>query len=285
MDLLKTRRFAFIMMIVVTVTAMTACSKEAQSIPPEITPAETEKVINESKQSVSLGATSTNEASSLENIATKDGEKYMDSLIKEDVVIMSSLMAHAENENTPETMKVIVDGFKQYFDKLTDLKLTFDFSEQNDEYLIENFMINGIKNGEIRFIPFRVKYYKNDGMPTLHDDVQRRPLYDSPLINQYPYVLKDIDKYLQAMILKDVDSLLLHLGIYNQTEETKSVVLNMLKTYSEQLDLKTTKILYTDYDEVKKLFLFNFKDGKGRFHAIQVDAVNWIIIDDWVVKK
>ncbi len=222
------------------------------------------------------------EAQSLENIATKDAEKYINALKKEDTQLMSRIMAHAENENTPETMKIIIEGFLLHFDKLTDLNLTYESNEQNEEYFIENFVIIGMKKGEERFVPFQVKYDKNDGITKIQDDRYREPLYDSPLLN-HPYIIRNAEGYLQAIRQEDVESLLLHLGLYNVTEEIESDVSEILNRYREQLDLTTTKVIPINYDENRNLFLFDFQDDKERSHSIQVDADTSLIVDDWAL--
>ena len=271
-----------ISIVLATSAALAACSKE--ELPrPSITPESTEpqKVADEPKETTSLEEAPTNEAPSLENIATKDAEKYLDALKKEDLQLLSSLMAHAENEYTPETMKISIEGFRLHFDKLTDLKLSFESNEQNEDYFIENFVITGMKKGEVRSVPFQIKYYKNNGTPAAQDDDHREPLYVSPLINQYPHVISETERYLQAILQEDAESLILHLGLYNQTEEDKTTARNLLKAYGEQLDLTTTKVIPVNYNENTKLFLFDFQDNKEHSHRIQVDADTSTIIDDW----
>lgn len=270
-----------------TSVALTACSKEDLSTPSNNTTQYTEpqKILVEPTGDTLTEETLTGDSISLEQIATNDAEGFLDALKRKDIKLMSSLMAHAENEYTPETMQIIYEGFQLQFDKVAELQLSFDSNAQSDEYFIENFVIKGMKNGEMRFIPFQVKYDKNNGMPTIQDDDQREPLFESPLITQYPYTLRESEKYLQALLDEDVESLLLHLGLYDNKEEAEPVVRKMLETYRDQLDLTTTKVIYTYYDEQKKLFMFDFQDGKGRSHSIHVDAHTWTIVDDWVSKK
>lgn len=275
---------AFSISIAVAMTAaLAACSKEEPPGPSPIThvSAEPQKNTDEPKETASLEESPANDAPSLESIALKDAEKYLDALKKEDFQLMSTLMVHAENENTPETMKIIIDGFQLNFDKLADLKLSFESNEQIEDYFIENFVITGTKKGEVRSIPFQVKYYKNNGSPAAQDDDHREPLYESPLINQYPLVIRETEKYLQALLQEDTESLILHLGLYDQTEKDKSAVTQLLKSYKEQLDLASTKIIPVNYNEKTKLFLFDLQDNKERSHSIQADAGSSTILDDW----
>ncbi|MDQ8734913.1 hypothetical protein [Paenibacillus sp. LHD-38] len=276
----KSISLALSISIVVATTA--ACSKE-ETPRPSITPESTEpqKVADEPKETTSLEEASTNEDPSLESIATKDAENYLDALKKEDLQLLSSLMAHAENEYTPETMKISIEGFRLHFDTLTDLRLSFESNEQNEDYFIENFLITGMKKGEVRSVPFQIKYSKSNGTPAAQDDDHREPLYVSPLIDQYPHVISETERYLQAILQEDAESLILHLGLYNQTEEDKATVRNLLKAYGEQLDLTTTKAIPVNYNEEKKLFLIDFQDKKESSHRIQVDADTSTITDDW----
>lgn len=217
----------------------------------------------------------------LEKIATEDAEKYMDALKKEDAEALSSLMAHAENENVPATMKIVIEGFRLHFDKLADLKLTLESNQQSEEYYIENFLITGKKEGEERSLPFQVKYAKQDDIAALLNADKREPLYDSPYIGQYPYAVRDVERYVQALAQKDVESAALHLGVFESTEEAKSAVQHLLQAYTEKLDLATVKAVSLGYDANKKQFLFDLRDGKKQSHSIQVDADRAIIIDDW----
>jgi hypothetical protein len=280
----KTQSLARVILIVVsTTTVLVACSKEELSSPLQITTVSAEPQEVEAKQTTSLEEAATTEAQSLKSFATEDAEKYIDALKKEDFQLMSTMMAHAENENTPEMMKIIIEGFQMHFDNLADLKLSYESSEQNEEYFFESFVITGMKKGEVRFVPFQVKYYKNAGMAVIQKDGYREPQYVSPLINQYPYMIIETEKYLRAILQEDVESLILHLGF--KAKEAESDVRKMLKAYREQLDLTTTKVIPVNYNENKKLFLFDFQDDKERSHSIQVDAGTSIIIDDWASDK
>jgi hypothetical protein len=120
-------------------------------------------------------------------------------------------------------------------------------------------------------------------MAVIQKDGYREPQYVSPLINQYPYMIIETEKYLRAILQEDVESLILHLGF--KAKEAESDVRKMLKAYREQLDLTTTKVIPVNYNENKKLFLFDFQDDKERSHSIQVDAGTSIIIDDWASDK
>ncbi len=152
---------------------------------------------------------------SLEQISAKDGEKYLEALKQQDLKGLSRLMAHAENEYTVADMKKVVEGFLLYFDGLEELQLEFEANEQNDEYYVEHYIIAGTKDGKARAIPFEIKYAKSQGMERIQKDEEREPLYNSPLIGQYPYASMEAERYVQALMQKDTASLALHLGMYD----------------------------------------------------------------------
>lgn len=223
-----------------------------------------------------------NEVRSLEEIAAEDAEEFMAALKKEDAEELSGLMVHAENEYGPDTMKTVLEGFRLYFDDLADLKLVFESNQQSEEYYVENFVISGLKSGKDRFIPFQVKYAKQGGIEAIRNERLREPLYDSPLIGQYPYMARDAGKYAEALAQKDGDSVAIHLGLDESTDEAKAVVRQLLQAYEGKLDLATTKVVPVDYDENRKRFLFDLRDGKKQSHGIAVDASTYLILDDWV---
>lgn len=136
-----------------------------------------------------------------------------------------------------------------------------------------------MKEGEERSIPFQVKYAKQDGSAAVPNTDKREPLYDSPYIGQYPYVVRDVARYMQALAQKDVESLALHLGIYD--EKAESSVQHLLQAYTERLDLAAAKAVPLGYDANNKRFLFDLRDDKKQSRSIQVDADKAIILDDW----
>lgn len=230
------------------------------------------------EQSVELSA---DEAQSLEQIATGDAEKYMDALKKGDAGALSRLMAHAEDEYVPETMEIVLEGFRLHFDNVADLKLTFESNQQTEEHYVENFVLTGKKQGRERSIPFQVKYAKRDGIEAVWNKDRREPLYDSPLISQYPRAVRDAQRYVQALVQKDADSLAIHMGLDESAKEARIAVKQLLAVYAGKLDAADVKVVPQGYDANKKQFLFELKDGKKRTHSIQLDADTSIVRDDW----
>ncbi|MBW7475494.1 hypothetical protein K0T92_12105 [Paenibacillus oenotherae] len=279
----------FIRTLVVATTlaaAVGACSNEGDPVP-----SQSEQSTPDNKEGTPVvaeqptGQLTDEEAQSLEQIATEDAEKYMVALKREDAEALSRLMAHAENENVPETMKVVIEGFRLHFDNLADLKLSLKSNQQTEEYFIENFILTGMRDGEERAIPFQVKYAKKGGIAALLSGDTREPLYDSPYIGQYPYAVRDAGRYVQALIQKDVDSAALHLGLDESKKEVRAAVQQMLQVYAEKLDLSAAKIIPLGYDAANKQFLFDLQDGKKRVHSIQLGADTFHIQDNWATVK
>lgn len=280
----KTQAFARTLVIAVAMTTtLAACSSVEESKPMQAAPEimEPQKEFEGPKETNVPTEQTTDEAQSLEKISAEDAKKYMDALKKEDAEALSILMAHAENEYVPETMKTVIEGFQLHFDKLADLKLTFESNQQTEDYFIEKFVISGMREGKERFVPFLVKYSKENGISAIQNENYREPLFDSPLIGQYPYMVLNAGKYVQALLQKDSESLALHLGLDVTTEEANSVIQQMLKAYSGKLDLATTKVIPLGYDENRELFLFDLRDGNKQSHGIQVDVATSNILDDW----
>ncbi|QJD86068.1 hypothetical protein [Cohnella herbarum] len=289
---MKRRIIALAIGITLAMT-LAACSKTENSQPsPSASPSESGKETGEvgeatesTESTVQPPGQSEEQASSeprsLEVIATEDAEKFLGVLKKEDTEKLSGLMVHAENEYGPDTMKTVIEGFRLYFDKLADLKLNFDSNQQTEEYYVENFVISGLKSGKERSIPFQVKYSKKGGFAAVQSDNNREPLFDSPLIGLYPYMVRDAGKYVEALAQKDGDSVAIHLGMDESTDEAKSVVRQLLQAYEGKLDLGTTKVVPVDYDENRKQFLFDLRDGKKQSHGIAVDASTYHILDEW----
>lgn len=219
---------------------------------------------------------------SLEYISAKDGEKYLDALKQQDTKELSSLMAHAENEYTKDDMEKVLEGFLLYFDDLENLRLHFETNEQNDEYYIENYSIVGTKDGKSRAIPFQVYYAKSQGMEKIQNDDWREPLYDSPLIGDYPYTMLEVEFYVQALLLKDTESLALHLAMYDDNEETKTAVKRLLQKYEELLDLSSVKIVSKGYDEQVDQFFFELRDNNQQTHELRLGRGEIRMVDDWV---
>ncbi|WP_054025023.1 hypothetical protein [Bacillus sp. FJAT-28004] len=195
---------------------------------------------------------------------------------------MSGLMAHAENEYTEADMAKVLEGFLLYFDDLENLQLRFEVNEQNDEYYVEHYTIAGTKDGKARAIPFQMKYAKSQGMEQIQDDDRREPLYNSPLIGQYPYTVLEVERYVQALLQKDKASLALHLGMYDDNEETKAAVERMLQKYEESLDLSSVKVVSKGYDEQEDQYFYELRDSNQQTHELWLSGEELKVVDEWV---
>jgi len=222
---------------------------------------------------------------SLEQVSEKDAAIYLDALKKQDTSMLSLLMAPAENEYTVADMEKVVEGFQLYFDDLEGLQLHFEASEQNEEYYIEHYIIKGTKDGEVRDLPFQVSYIKSQGIELILDDDKREPLFNSPMIGVYPYAILNVERYVQALQQQDKESLALHLGMYDDNEQTRMAIDQLLQTYQESLALSTVEIISKDYDEQKDLFLFELQDNNQQSHELQVLSEELRIKDEWVNYK
>lgn len=218
---------------------------------------------------------------SLEQVSARDGEKYIAALKLQDAKALSSLMSHAENAYTEADMQQVLEGFLLYFDSLDELKLRFEANVQNDAYYIEQYAITGSKDGTAREIPFEVSYAKSQELESIQDDGRREPLYDSPLIGQYPYAVQEAERYLQALQQKDAESLALHLGMYDDNEETKETVERMLQKYKDSLDLRSVKISSKGYYNQNVGFGFELRDSNEQTHELRVRGGELRIVDDW----
>ncbi|PZD97159.1 hypothetical protein DNH61_04535 [Paenibacillus sambharensis] len=279
-------------------TAVTGCGKEANTT--EVTArgtANSNEERNESsagkdtgqEQVESGGAADSSVADpqsseglrSLEQVSAKDGETFLNALKQQDTKELSALMAHAENEYTESDMAKVIEGFQLYFDRLEELTLKFEANEQNPEFYVEHYAIVGKKNGETRSIPFIIRYSKSQSMKQIQDDNKREPLYDSPLIGEYPYIIMDAERYIQALQQKDLESLSLHLGYVDYNEETQAAMEQLLNTYEEKLDLSTLKAVSKGYDEQEDQYHFELQDSRGQKHDIRIGGEENRIMDDW----
>ncbi|MFD2381739.1 hypothetical protein ACFSWD_11830 [Paenibacillus xanthanilyticus] len=222
---------------------------------------------------------------SLEQASAKDGRKFLDALKQQDTKALSSLMSPAENEYTEADMAKVVEGFRMYFDRLEELQLRFESSEQNDERYIEHYAVTGTKDGKARELAFDISYAKSQGMDVIRDDARREPLYDSPLIGQYPYAVREIERYVQALLQQDKASIPLHLGLYEENDETKATVERLIRKYADALDLKTAKIVPKGYDEQKNQFRFELRDEGGRTHELRMAGEDLRIADEWAANQ
>lgn len=223
------------------------------------------------------------ETKSLEQLSSKDGEEYLEALKQKDARTLSGLMVYAENEYTVADMTKVLEGFTLYFDSLKKLKLRPESNEQNEEYFIENYTIIGTKEGKVRSIPFEVKYAKSQGMELIQNDDKREPLYDSPLIGQYPYTDLEVKRYVQALKDEDKESLVLHLGMYDDKEETNTNLDKTLKKYNGSIDLNSITIVSKGYDEQADQFLFNLVDSQQQSHEIRINGGQMRVVDDWSI--
>ncbi|CAM4490888.1 hypothetical protein [Paenibacillus tarimensis] len=218
---------------------------------------------------------------SLEQVSAKDGGKFLDALKQQDTKALSGLMAHAENEYTESDMVKVLEGFQLYFDRLEELKLRYESNEQNKEYYVEHYAIAGKKDNQEYSIPFIIKYSKSQNIEHILNDDQREPIFDSPLIEEYPNAVRDAERYVQALQQKDMESLALHLEYDELNEQTKAAVEQMLTQYDEALDLSSLKPVPLGYDEQEEQFLFELQDADGRKHNIRIDVEDYTIIDEW----
>ncbi|MBB3113892.1 hypothetical protein FHS18_006007 [Paenibacillus phyllosphaerae] len=288
------------LIVAISVTFMTAlagCGKDKEDSPPEETAPAADNQGSQPSNEVSEptpseepadsvvdpGATepSEDETQSLEEVSAKDGEKFLAALKKKDTAALSLLMAPAENEYTEADMAKVLEGFQLYFDSLDELTLRFEANEQNDEYFIERYAIEGNKDGKARVLPFEVEYAKSQGMANIRDDAKRVTLYDSPLIGQYPYAMLEVERYVQALLEKDTESLALHLGMYDDNAETKAAVDQALKKYEESIDLGTVKVIAKGYDGQGKQFSYELRDSKQQTHELRIAGEEMKIVDDW----
>ncbi|MFB9327676.1 hypothetical protein ACFFSY_17245 [Paenibacillus aurantiacus] len=286
-------------MTLVLMMAITGCGKE-ETLTPEPAPAATEDgqaqngsseqegnaaanepaVSDEGNPNEDAGK-ATDEAQSLEQASAKDGGKFLEALKQQDTQSLSSLMTPAENEYTVADMEKVLEGFQMYFDRLEELQLRFESSEQSDERYIEHYAITGAKDGKARELPFQVSYVKTQGMNAIQDDARREPLFDSPLIGRYPYAELEVGRYVQALQAEDKASIPLHLGLYEENDETKATAERLLRKYADSFDLKTTKVVSKGYDEHKDQFQFELRDDDGHTHVLWVVGGELRIADDW----
>lgn len=278
-------------MLAIPVTFMMAivgCGKEQSSTLDLVTPAS--KVVSKLEQPGETGASiflddaslSKDDTQSLEEISAKDGEKFLGVLKQQDTKALSGLMAHAENEYTEADMAKVLEGFLLYFDGLENLRLLFEANVQNDEYYVEHYTIAGTKDGKARSIPFQIKYAKSQGMEQIQDDDRREPLYNSPLIGQYPYTLLEVERYVQALMQKDTESLALHLGMYDDNKETKAAMERMLQKYEESLGLSSVKVVSKGYDEQADQYFYELRDSNQQSHELWLGGEELKIVDKWV---
>jgi len=222
---------------------------------------------------------------SLEQISAKDGNIFLDAVKQQDTSVLSLLMAHAENEYTETDMASVLEGFLLYFDNLEELQLNFEANEQNDEFYIERYNVIGTKAGEARSLPFQISYAKSQGIELILDDNKREPLYNSPLIGQYPYAVLEAERYMQALQTQDTESLALHLGMYDDNEQTKEAIEQLLQTYHETFSLRSVEIMSKGYNEQEGLFLFELKDSNQQSHELQIVGEGLKVVDDWVASQ
>lgn len=275
-------------MLAIPVTFMMAivgCGKEQSSTLDLVTPAP--EVVSKLEQPGETGASiflddaslSKDDTQSLEQISAKDGEKFLGVLKQQDTKALSGLMVHAENEYTEADMAKVLEGFLLYFDGLENLRLQFEANVQNDEYYVEHYNIAGKKDGKVRAIPFQIKYAKTQGMEQIQDDDKREPT----LIGQYPYTLLEVERYVQALMQKDTESLALHLGMYDDNKETKATVERMLQKYEESLDLSSVKVVSKGYDEQKDQYFYELRDSNQQTHELWLGGEELKIVDKWVI--
>lgn len=262
---------------------MLGCAKSTSEEP--VAPNNTEQhTDNTSEEQLELEQEETSEDTiqSLEQISAKDGNIFLDALKQQDTSLLSRLMAHAENEYTETDMASVLEGFLLYFDDLEGLKLNFEANEQNDEFYIERYNIVGTKADEARSLPFQVSYAKSQGIELIMDDNKREPHYNSPLIGQYPYAVLDAERYVQALQTQDKESLALHLGLYDDNEQTKEAIDQLLQTYNESFSLSSVEIVSKGYNDQEKLFLFELKDSNQKTHEFHIVTDEFKVVDDWV---
>lgn len=219
---------------------------------------------------------------SLEQVSFKDGTKFLDALKQQDTQLLSALMAHAENEYTEKDMATVIEGFQLYFDDLAGLQLQFETNQQNEEYYIENYHITGTKDGEERILPFQLSYAKSQGVELILDEDKHEVLYNSPLIGLYPYAVSEVERYVQALQVQDKESLALHLGMYDDNEQTKAAIDQMLQTYNESLSLSSVEIVSKGYSVTEELVLFELHDNNGQMHELRIVGEERFVLDDWV---
>ncbi|CAM3134665.1 hypothetical protein PALU110988_03825 [Paenibacillus lupini] len=263
-----------------TSETVSAVGNESEVLSPSPMP---EEVIETNKSAVEpfIVKLTEEEIKSLEQISARDGEEYLEALKQRDARTLSGLMLHAENEYTLADMMKVLEGFTLYFDNLKKLQLQFESNEQNDEYFIENYIIVGTKEGKARSIPFVVRYTKTQGMEQIQNDDRREPLYDSPLIGEYPYTDLEVKRYVQALKDNDKESLVLHLGMYDGKAETSTNLDKTLQKYKNSIDLNSVKIVPKSYDEQADQFLFNLVDSQQRSHVIRINGGQMRVVDDW----
>lgn len=288
---LKKRLRKMTLMLAVSVVftiAMVGCNKEEASTSEPEQPAEVEEA-GEVETPVDPNEVSLSEEETklLEQASAKDAEKYLDALKQQDTKTLSTLMIYAENEYTVEDMAKVLEGFLLYFDSLEELQLNFTANEQDDKYYVENFTIAGTKNSKTRAIPFQVKYAKSQGMEQIQDDIRREPLFDSPLIGEYPYAVQEVERYVKALQEKDTASLALHLGMYDDNEETKESAERTLQKYTESLDLSSIKVVSKGYDEQAGQYHFELRDDNRQTHELlqMFYSEGSKIVDDWSIDQ
>ncbi len=228
---------------------------------------------------------SENEKQSLELVSEKDGEKFLAALKQKDTKALSLLMIYAENEYPESDMTKVLEGFLLSFDDLKELQMKFKSNEQNDEYYVGHYTITGTKDGETRSIPFQVKYDKSQGMERIRDDNKREPLYDSPLIGQYPFAGLAVERYIQALEQKDAASVALHLGMYDDNEETKSTAERVIQKYEDSLDLSSVGIISKGYNERDNQFNYELRDENRQTHELYIVGEELKIVDDWATNN
>ncbi len=275
------RQLALTVIISAALMGLAGCGKDNSEEVPGLT-VPVEDAIEESADKLEQETGLTIEkAKSLEDVSMRDAEAYLDALRQEDAELLSGHMVPAENEYTVDDMAKVLEGFRLYFDDLQELQLKYLSNEQDEEYYIERFAIDGTKDGQGRDIPFVVKYAKSQGMEAIQDDARRVPLYDSPLIGIYPYAEREPGRYLQAMIQHDTESIALHLGLYDDNKETSVAVEKTLQRYRNSLDLNSVRIESKGYDSQKMLFSFELSDNNGKVHELQVNGDGLRIVDEW----
>ncbi|MFC4307137.1 hypothetical protein [Cohnella boryungensis] len=269
----------FMLSAILTAT-LAACSNSEES--PSSSPAPVVPSASAAAQPASPSAEpSANESPALEQIATADAQKFLNALKLEDAEKLAGLMAFAENEYTSEQMEQVLTGLRQQFDKLGDLQLKLDSNEQDESYYIENFILQGVREGKESSIPLQVKYRKQDGPAADLPEEQRRPLYDSPYIGLYLVAARDAQRYLDALRQQDADSLAIHLGMDESTEEAKTAVRSLLAVYAGKLDLAAAEVVALGYEADQERYLFELRDGRKQAHGLQVDRSTMLIVDDW----
>jgi len=124
-------------------------------------------------------------------------------------------------------------------------------------------------------------YDKSQGMETIRDDDKREPLFDSPPDRTIPIAGAEVERYVRALAQKDVASLALLLGMYDDSAETKTTLNRVLEKYGESLDISTVKVDAKGYVERENRFIYELRDDNHQVHELSIIGEELKIVDEW----